>query len=1111
MKSLTNIFCLLAIQVKVRSFYSQLIFWGLASLIVLHEGCRSDIPGINLLEPRNPIEVHQHFRSYPYTIYPNILPLSNNLSDSIWERKWGNLPNVNMGIEGLNKEAADYIAMGNFYRARRLTEKALAINIKLPKLDSVEYCYSLLNLYIIDNRKTFSIDSLYKTYIYSKAINPINPEQVLLLNTFLTHDYLYSWQYDKAKSLVTEFDSIFREYSFFSPQLYSNHLFNRIFYETYKNSNNRAAFILSLKIDSLSKTVTFSPKKLANLYYWQGLISNLEWNSVRSTFYYKKSIRINQQLNPIPKRNIAGAQQNIATNFLNQRKFEKSSAYLESAISYMLESNQNKPSISLARAYLNWGKIYFTQGNWNLAEKKFQKGITYLKKADPENKSLLIINFYRRLGITYLNMGDFQKSKFYLDLTFNLSKNEIGLNYPSTLISFSELARIQFKEGNSVDALNKIKSLYSWMFPYLKHSEKFIHPPIDSINKYEEIFFNLAFLTAEIFQVQAKAHRDKGKILLAIENIEYAEQLLLKRLELIRTESDRFILVEDSYKTYELGMELLHLAYSDDPSPPLLEKALQWMEKSKAFGLKKNITRYFKNSADSKRVTAESLREGLQAEMAIYQEKIIRARISPIMDTLEVFSWEDSLFELTRTYDSLVFRLQNSSSISEMDTIPLNLSELQHSVGFKQQMLSYFISDGTLHRFYIGNKFAHWDTTQLPLTFEQLIQDYVTFFSDWGGQKDMVKDSANLQKFASTGHYLYNLLIPAQLDSILKNGHQSPNSLVFIPDGVLGLLPFDWLVAKSPSSYETQTFGELDLMGNYLPIYMEYAASFNVRRKSNQEEAKYTFGGFAPSYGTGGLMSSERGLPGQRVIDNIKGMNSGAPITELSFNQEETQQISRLLESQTLSGETATRERFKQVAPNYDILHLSMHGYSDKEDPKLSGLIFSPCKEGAGCEGENIREEDLHEAILYAFEIANLDLNARLAVLSACQTGTGKVQKGEGIMSLARAFALAGVPSQIVSLWNVDDQATLLLFTEFYKHLLAGDAKDVSLWKAKQALKVDPKYSHPYFWSAFVLIGDASPMPNIKPARFWQKWGLLIIVVSICAILLAYRSSRAKY
>ncbi|MEM6801226.1 MAG: CHAT domain-containing protein [Bacteroidota bacterium] len=646
------------------------------------------------------------------------------------------------------------------------------------------------------------------------------------------------------------------------------------------------------------------------------------------------------------------------------------------------------------------------------------------------------------------------------------------------------------------------------MFPYLKHSEKFIHPPIDSINKYEEIFFNLAFLTAEIFQAQAKANQDKRKVQLAMENIEYAEQILLKRLKLIKTESDRFILVEDSYKTYELGMQILHLAFSDNPSSTLLEKALQWMEKSKAFGLKKNLATHLKNSAPSKGFQVESLQKKLQAEMAIYKEKVTRRRISPIMDTLQVFSWEDSLFELTRTYDSLFFRIQNSLSSPQPDNVSLKLPELQLSLRSQQHLLSYFISESTLHRIYMGKNFVVWDTTQLPQNFEKLVQKHVANFSDWKEQKDRVKDTTNLVNFASESHLLYNLLIPPKLDSLLQGITNKTASLIVIPDGVIGLVPFEWLVRIPPAKNKLGTFGQLDFMGNYLPIHLEYSGSFKANKIGTKAKARYTFGGFAPSYGKGGLISSERGLPGQRVIDNMKGMSSGAPITELLFSQQETRQISKLLESHSLTGKAVTRNLFKQVASNYDILHLSMHGYSDPVDPKLSGLIFSPCKEGASCEEKNIQEEDLHEAILYAFEIANLDLDARLVVLSACQTGTGKIQKGEGIMSLARAFALAGVPSQIVSLWNVDDQATLLLFTEFYKHLLSGDAKDVSLWKAKQVLKADPKYAHPYFWSAFVLIGDESPMPDIKAARFWQKWRLKIILVCIGTLMAAYTLKR---
>jgi CHAT domain-containing protein len=106
--------------------------------------------------------------------------------------------------------------------------------------------------------------------------------------------------------------------------------------------------------------------------------------------------------------------------------------------------------------------------------------------------------------------------------------------------------------------------------------------------------------------------------------------------------------------------------------------------------------------------------------------------------------------------------------------------------------------------------------------------------------------------------------------------------------------------------------------------------------------------------------------------------------------------------------------------------------------------------------------------------IYNLTLNADLVVLSACETGIGELKRGEGIVSLARAFAYAGAKSIITTLWSVNDKSTMHIMEEFYRQLHKGQPKDYALWKAKMEYlqKAKSETAHPFFWSAFVPVGD---------------------------------------
>ena len=132
------------------------------------------------------------------------------------------------------------------------------------------------------------------------------------------------------------------------------------------------------------------------------------------------------------------------------------------------------------------------------------------------------------------------------------------------------------------------------------------------------------------------------------------------------------------------------------------------------------------------------------------------------------------------------------------------------------------------------------------------------------------------------------------------------------------------------------------------------------------------------------------------------------------------------------------------------------------ENPGFAHFLFS--------ESGEAEEEDR----LYHYEVANLDLQAQLAVLSACETGQGKYEEGEGVFSLARGFMQAGVPSVVMSLWKVNDLSTSELMPHFYQGLSEDLPIDQSLKVARRAYLENAalRFRHPYYWAGFVVLGD---------------------------------------
>jgi CHAT domain-containing protein/tetratricopeptide (TPR) repeat protein len=206
----------------------------------------------------------------------------------------------------------------------------------------------------------------------------------------------------------------------------------------------------------------------------------------------------------------------------------------------------------------------------------------------------------------------------------------------------------------------------------------------------------------------------------------------------------------------------------------------------------------------------------------------------------------------------------------------------------------------------------------------------------------------------------------------------------------------------------------------------------------------------------------------------------------------------KLEDEQVLTQGRATEAVLKQ-ARGPRILHLATHGFflpDQPVDPKaLSPALASDARPSAP-KGENpllrsglafaganqLRSGKDDDGLLTAQEVAGLDLQGtELAVLSACETGVGKVENGEGVYGLRRAFVLAGVRTQVASLWQVDDEATKDLMLDYYRRLNAGAGRSQALRDAQRAMLADAKHSyraHPYYWAAFVVIGDGAALPR---------------------------------
>lgn len=188
-----------------------------------------------------------------------------------------------------------------------------------------------------------------------------------------------------------------------------------------------------------------------------------------------------------------------------------------------------------------------------------------------------------------------------------------------------------------------------------------------------------------------------------------------------------------------------------------------------------------------------------------------------------------------------------------------------------------------------------------------------------------------------------------------------------------------------------------------------------------------------------------------------------ASLSPLRYAEEEVEAIARLFNTQPLIGQTASESAVRSERGEASILHLAVHGEYNPINSLFSTL--------------HLAADDDNDGRLEVREIYGLDLtqSTNLVVLSACQTSIGQQNRGDEIVGLNRAFLYAGTPTVLSSLWNVDDAATAMLMEQFYQHLRNGSDPATALQQAQQAIRQNPDYVHPYFWSAFSITGRAEP------------------------------------
>lgn len=292
----------------------------------------------------------------------------------------------------------------------------------------------------------------------------------------------------------------------------------------------------------------------------------------------------------------------------------------------------------------------------------------------------------------------------------------------------------------------------------------------------------------------------------------------------------------------------------------------------------------------------------------------------------------------------------------------------------------------------------------------------------------------------------------------LKSIHIDTSSILILPDDHLFLFPFDILSTDNGPLHTIDHSYELN-------------ASLFTNRKSEDNHPQIINSVVVnPSYKNEAKDSSLQ--------------NNNAVFYELPYSFTETEGITEYLGQNT--HKNIKKDKLQSAYQAADLFHFSGHAILDSNE------LFSYLPLDAN--GTN----------LYAYEFNNWNANAQMVVLSACETGTGKIAAGEGVLSFSRSIIRSGAKSVVSTLWPVDDQSTAKIISNFYSYLSIGNSKSKALSKAKQDFlsTCDDYQKHPYYWAGIIITGDNSPVIFASYSKTaWLLGALLFLIITFFSIL----------
>jgi CHAT domain-containing protein len=816
-------------------------------------------------------------------------------------------------------------------------------------------------------------------------------------------------------------------------------------------------------------------KDLADIYNWR---RNEYYTSLK---YYSAALHIYQALKLKEHKPEIVCLNNMAAASRKMGESEKAYAYALKMLS-LLEDSIPAHQFYKEVCYSLLGTIQFSKRELPSSIEYYQKAIG-LNRSNFEQPNSFLLNHYNNLILAHIINGDPDSAL----ITGNFVRSEVASavhdeaqisylyeylgyanereeNYDTALSLFKEVLDLRlniFEETSSQvpDAylfigqiFNKMGNPDSSIFYYRKSVEKIVpeifSPDAPDFNLTDRIG-NKFFLIPNIhgianYYAERYISTNNAEFLRnSMELYKLCDTLLDQSRAQLQFQESKLMYTSQASEIYEDAIKLLYHAHVNSNDSSYLELIFHFMEKKRSRILLDNVHRQEFQFTVEGSDTSLQYNSHIHSKLYEIQEKLNRLTIRE--NSSEYNQLQSSLFDLIKEVDRTelllkekyprYFELENKSG-------SIYISELQEKLQ-NETIIEYLWGEQVIYALKITRNEA--DIIQIPNS-DNLRTQITNLLSSL--RNDSLYNDRGYEQFINSAGYIFETLVAPLTGSSFDLERDGIKNLIIIPDGEISFIPFEVLLYKTTNS-NTINYKDLDYLISQVNIYYAFSGSYLFLNDQSKIKPGTRILAFAPSNDNNSETVSEG-----RTIRNDKNALPGSI--------SETREIAEHLRGRFMFGNDASETSFKQLSPDYKLIHLALHGYSDPLDYRRSTLLF------------NKETDSLNDGLLYPYELISIPLNAELIVLSACETGIGKYQSGEGLLSIGWAFAYSGCKSLITSLWKANDYHTMQLMNNFYSSIQDRHHATFAISESKRKFlqQADELSAHPANWATFVYYGS---------------------------------------